>query len=199
MWRSPTWQVLPGRQSRSCPRTHRRGQPLRTEALNAENAPESAIGGVLQVRSAPTGSVLWLVLIPRPRKCASPSAAHDGGHRASDPAADPSKYRFFQVTLLQVAYLQWVATDAILGLVASNSGLSLPPSSRPAGGVLTIDAKSESQSRKASNSADRLASWEQGQRRQHGKERTGADPRPQSNRMKSSTPMSVCRRMARKP
>ena len=45
----------------------------------------------------------------------------------------------FQVTLLQVADLQWVATGAVLGLIASNSGLSLAPSNRPACGVLTID------------------------------------------------------------
>ena len=41
-------------------------------------------------------------------------------------------------------------------------------------------------------------SWEQGRRREHGQEGTGAGPPAQSNRMKSSTPMSVCRRMARK-
>ena len=45
----------------------------------------------------------------------------------------------FQVTLLQVADLQWDATGAVLGLMALNSGLSLAPSSRPAYGVLTID------------------------------------------------------------
>ena len=45
----------------------------------------------------------------------------------------------FQVTLLQVTDLQWDATGAVLGLMASNSGLSLAPSSRPACGVLTID------------------------------------------------------------
>jgi hypothetical protein len=72
---TPSRHVLPGRQSRPCPRTHRGGQPLRTEAVNAENAPESAIGGVLRMRSAPTGSVLWLVPIPRPRKRASPLPA----------------------------------------------------------------------------------------------------------------------------
>jgi hypothetical protein len=43
------------------------------------------------------------------------------------------------VTLPQVAELQWVSTDAVPSLVASNSGLSLPPSSRPACGVLTFD------------------------------------------------------------
>jgi hypothetical protein len=48
-------------------------------------------------------------------------------------------YKCFQVTLLQVADLQWVATGAVLALIASNSGLSLAPSSRPACGVLTID------------------------------------------------------------
>ena len=47
----------------------------------------------------------------------------------------------FQVTLLQVAELQWVATGAVLGLIASNSGLSLAPYSRPACGVLTIDTR----------------------------------------------------------
>ena len=43
------------------------------------------------------------------------------------------------MTFLQVADFQWVATGAVLGLIASNSGLSLAPSSRPACGVLTID------------------------------------------------------------
>ena len=45
----------------------------------------------------------------------------------------------FQVTLLQVADLQWDAAGPVLGLMAWNSGLSLAPSSRPACGVLTID------------------------------------------------------------
>jgi hypothetical protein len=45
----------------------------------------------------------------------------------------------FQVTLLQVADLQWLAIGAVLGVIASDYGLSLPPSSRPACGVLTID------------------------------------------------------------
>src|SRR5208282_1876080 len=45
----------------------------------------------------------------------------------------------FQVTLLQVADLQWVPTGAVLGLIASNSGLSLAPSSRTACGLVTID------------------------------------------------------------
>jgi hypothetical protein len=53
-------------------------------------------------------------------------------------------------------------------------------------------------SRKASNKAGRAVSWEQGRRREHGEEGTGVSPPAQSNRMKSSTPMSVCRRMARK-
>jgi hypothetical protein len=35
---------------------------------------------------------------------------------------------------------EFVATDVVLGLRASNSGLSLAPSSRPACGVLTLDA-----------------------------------------------------------
>jgi hypothetical protein len=39
-------------------RTHRRGQPLQSEARNAKNAPESAICGVLPNRPAATGSVL---------------------------------------------------------------------------------------------------------------------------------------------
>jgi hypothetical protein len=46
--------------------THRRGQPLQSGARNAKNAPESAIGGVLPKRPAPTGSVLWLVPISSP-------------------------------------------------------------------------------------------------------------------------------------
>jgi hypothetical protein len=45
----------------------------------------------------------------------------------------------FQVTLLQVEDLQRVAIGAVLSLMASNSGLSLAPSSRPACGMLTID------------------------------------------------------------
>src|ERR1039458_8774389 len=49
------------------PKTHRRGQPLHSEARNAKNAPESAICGVLPDRPAPTGSVLWLVPISNPR------------------------------------------------------------------------------------------------------------------------------------
>ena len=53
-------------------------------------------------------------------------------------------------------------------------------------------------SRKASNKAGRAVSWEQGRRREHGQEGIGAGPPAQSNRKKSSTPMSVCRRMARK-
>ena len=47
--------------------------------------------------------------------------------------------QFFQVTLLQVADLQWDATGAVLGPLASKSALALAPSSRPACGVLTID------------------------------------------------------------
>jgi hypothetical protein len=54
------------------------------------------------------------------------------------------------------------------------------------------------ESRKASNKPVRAVSWEQRRRRGHGQEGTGAGPPAQSNRMKSSTPMSVCRRMARK-
>src|ERR1017187_9104001 len=60
-------QVLPGSQSRRRPETHRRGQPLQSEARNAKNAPESAICGVLPIRPAPTGSVLWLVPISSSR------------------------------------------------------------------------------------------------------------------------------------
>ena len=52
-------------------------------------------------------------------------------------------------------------------------------------------------SRKASNKAGRGVSWEQGRRRGHGQEGIGAGPPAQSNRMKTSTPMSVCRSMAR--
>jgi hypothetical protein len=44
-----------------------------------------------------------------------------------------------QVTLLQFKDLQWDATAAVLGLIASNFGLSLAPSRRPACGLLTID------------------------------------------------------------
>jgi hypothetical protein len=58
---------FPGSQSRRRPETHRRGQPLQSEARNAKNAPESAICGVLPDRPAPTGSVLWLVPISNPR------------------------------------------------------------------------------------------------------------------------------------
>ena len=49
------------------PETHRRGQPLQSEARNAKNAPESAICGVLQAWPTPTGSVPWLVPISNPR------------------------------------------------------------------------------------------------------------------------------------
>jgi hypothetical protein len=55
------------RQSRRRPETHPRGQPLQSEAAYAKNAPENAIPGVRQKTTAPTGSVLWLVPIPRPR------------------------------------------------------------------------------------------------------------------------------------
>src|ERR1039457_4680421 len=60
-------QVLPGSQSHRCPETHRRGQPLQSEARNAKNAPESAICGVLRKRSTATGSGSWLVPISNPR------------------------------------------------------------------------------------------------------------------------------------
>ena len=60
-------QVLPGSQSRRWPEAHRRGQPLHSEALNAKNAPESAICGVLRKRSTTTGSMAWLVPISFPR------------------------------------------------------------------------------------------------------------------------------------
>ena len=60
-------QVLPGSQSRRCPEAHRRGQPLQSEARNAKNSPESAIGGAVPNRPAPTGSVFWLVPISFPR------------------------------------------------------------------------------------------------------------------------------------
>ena len=56
---------------------------------------------------------------------------------------ETSKCRFFQVTHLQVMDSQWLAIGAFLGVIASNYGLSLPPSSRPACGVLTIDTKWE--------------------------------------------------------
>jgi len=59
-------QVLAGCQSRRRPETHRRGQPLQSEARNAKNAPESAICGVLPNRPTPTGSVLWPVPISDP-------------------------------------------------------------------------------------------------------------------------------------
>ena len=52
--------------------------------------------------------------------------------------------------------------------------------------------------RKSSNKAGRAVSWEQRRRREHGQEAIGVRPPAQSNRMKSSNPMSVCRRMARK-
>src|ERR1035441_1021369 len=47
--------------------THRRGQPLQSEACNAKNAPESAICRVRRKRPTTTGSVLWLVPISTPR------------------------------------------------------------------------------------------------------------------------------------
>ena len=53
-------------------------------------------------------------------------------------------------------------------------------------------------SRKASNKPLRAVSWEQGRRREHVQEGTSAGAPAQSNRMKSSTPIAVCRRMARK-
>ena len=49
-----------------------------------------------------------------------------------------SREQSFQVTLLQVADLQWDATSAVLGLMTSNSGLSLAPSRRPAGGAAVL-------------------------------------------------------------
>ena len=55
---------LPGSRSRE---THRRGQPLQSEARNAKTAPESAICGALRKQPAPTGSVLWRVPISSPR------------------------------------------------------------------------------------------------------------------------------------
>src|ERR1035437_2991137 len=64
---NPPLRPLPGSQSRRRPETHRRGQPLQSEARSAKNAPESAICGVLPYRPAPTGSVLWLVPISNPR------------------------------------------------------------------------------------------------------------------------------------
>ena len=72
---TPSWlwcyagirQILPGSQSRRCPEAHRRGRPLQSGALNAKSAPKSAICGVVRKRSAPTGSVLWLVPVSSPR------------------------------------------------------------------------------------------------------------------------------------
>src|ERR1035441_10282494 len=60
-------QVLPGSQSRRRPETHRRGQPLQSEASNAKNAPESAICSVSRKRANTTVSVVWLVPISSPR------------------------------------------------------------------------------------------------------------------------------------
>ena len=60
-------QVLPGFQSRRCPDAHQRGQPLKSGALNAKNAPESTICGVHQKRSHTTCSMLLLVPISFPR------------------------------------------------------------------------------------------------------------------------------------
>ena len=60
-------QVLPGRQLRRPPGTHRGGQPLQSEARNAKNAPESTICGVLRKWPAPTGSMPWLIPISSPR------------------------------------------------------------------------------------------------------------------------------------
>jgi hypothetical protein len=62
---------LPGSQSRRRPDTHRRGQPLQSEARNAKNAPESAICGVLPDRPAPTGSVFGWSQFPIPEALAS--------------------------------------------------------------------------------------------------------------------------------
>jgi hypothetical protein len=47
--------------SRPGAQTHRRAQPLQSEAAKAEKAPETAIPGVLRMRPAPTGSVLGRV------------------------------------------------------------------------------------------------------------------------------------------
>ena len=60
-------QILPGSQSRRCPETHRRGQPLQSGARNAKNAPDNTICGVLRKRSTTTGSVARLVPISSPR------------------------------------------------------------------------------------------------------------------------------------
>ena len=60
-------KVLPGSQSHRCPETHRRGQPLHSEAPSAKNAPESTICGVLRKRPTTTGSMLWLVPVSFPR------------------------------------------------------------------------------------------------------------------------------------
>ena len=75
-------QLLPGSQLHRCHETHRRGQPLQSEALNAKNAPESTICGILPSRSTTTGSVAWLVPISFPR-----SAPRRGGRTNLRPNA----------------------------------------------------------------------------------------------------------------
>jgi hypothetical protein len=57
-----------GPNSRRRPQTHRRGQYLHSGPLNAKNAPESAICGVLRNRPTPTGSVPWPIPISFPSR-----------------------------------------------------------------------------------------------------------------------------------
>ena len=81
-------QVLPGHQSRRPPGTHRRGQPLQSRALNAKEAPETAICGVQPTRPAPTGSVNWLVSVSNPRS-APRTAGRSNNGRYSRMAPQP--------------------------------------------------------------------------------------------------------------
>ena len=67
--------------------------------------------------------------------------------RTSTSVQASCKRQPFQVTLLQVAYSQWVATSVVFRPERLELSLSLPPSSRPACGVLTIDTSGAAQVR----------------------------------------------------
>jgi hypothetical protein len=60
--------LLPGSESPRCPEVHLRGQPLHSQARNADNAPESTICGVHPNRPTPTGSMLLPVPISFPKR-----------------------------------------------------------------------------------------------------------------------------------
>jgi hypothetical protein len=62
------------------PETHRRAQPLRTEARNAKRIRKSPIPGIFAREPAPTGGVLWVAAfgIAKPRSRGRYSQTSEG-------------------------------------------------------------------------------------------------------------------------